>query len=96
MKCLYYQASTKHIISVDANFVLCHKKAAGTSIRLPLHNGTFFLNQVDVDSYVSAYKGSQSTFISKVSMLYNSIAQNVGGKCLVIIIIHHQNFNPMQ
>lgn len=43
LNCLYYQTGAKRIVSVDANFGLCRKKAAGTSIRLPLHNGTFFL-----------------------------------------------------
>lgn len=68
LNCLYYQTGAKRIVSVDANFGLCRKKAAGTSIRLPLHNGTFFFNQAEVDSYVSQYKGSRSSSTSKVSI----------------------------
>jgi len=40
---------------MDANFGLCRKKAAGSSVHPPLSNNIMFLNQEEVDHYVSQY-----------------------------------------
>ena len=65
---LQNEKSTR-ILSVDGNFGLCRKKAAGKSVRPPLHNGVFFEPQEQVDSFVHAYKMPKSTG-KKVSNLY--------------------------
>lgn len=38
---------------MDGNFNLVHRAASGHSVRDPLHKGLFFLNQTEVDSFVS-------------------------------------------
>ncbi|XP_028412340.1 uncharacterized protein LOC114535157 [Dendronephthya gigantea] len=43
------------IESFDACFGLPRKKAAGSSVREPLHGGTFFSNQEKVDNFVDSY-----------------------------------------
>lgn len=53
-------------LSVDANFGLCRKKAAGRSVREPLHKGTYFLPQSVIDDYVKSY-GSTGAITQKVS-----------------------------
>ena len=42
-------------LSIDGNFGLCRKRAAGTSVREPLHNSTYFIPQKDVDLFVNNY-----------------------------------------
>lgn len=43
-------------LSIDANFGLCRKVAAGTSVRDPLHTATgLYCDQQSVDVYVSNY-----------------------------------------
>ena len=37
----YWQENGKMIVSMDALFGLCRKKAAGKSVEPPLHNGLF-------------------------------------------------------
>ena len=47
-------------MSIDANFGLCRKNTAGTSIHEPLSATTMFLNQAEVDRFVNDYKGAKS------------------------------------
>ena len=42
-------------LSMDANFGLCRKKAASSSVHPPLSGSSMFLNQEEVDEYVSQY-----------------------------------------
>lgn len=42
-------------ISLDGNFGLCRKKAAGASIHGPLSQESMFLNQSQVDMFVNNY-----------------------------------------
>ena len=43
---------------MDALFGLPRKKAAGVSLREPLHGALFFGNQMAVDEHVASYKMS--------------------------------------
>jgi len=68
-KCMYvlYVVSflqsgrSKKILSIDGNFGLCRKKAAGQSVRAPLHEGVFFEPQDQVDAYVKSYRMPKSS-----------------------------------
>lgn len=42
--------------SIDALFGLCRKKAAGCSVRPPLHSQVFFELQDEVQSYIGSYR----------------------------------------
>jgi len=42
-------------LSIDANFGLCRKRAAGRSVHPPLSGTTMFFNEEEVDKYVSQY-----------------------------------------
>ncbi|XP_065893420.1 uncharacterized protein [Dysidea avara] len=42
-------------LSIDANFGLCRKKSAGSSVHPPLSGSSMFLNQEEVDEYVCQY-----------------------------------------
>ncbi len=53
--CSSYQAKGTVTVSVDANFGLCRKKAAGASVRGPLSGQGMFLDQGRVDEFVSTY-----------------------------------------
>jgi len=52
---------SKRILSIDGNFGLCRKKAAGKSVRAPLHEGVFFELQDRVDAFVESYKMPKSS-----------------------------------
>ena len=43
-------------MSMDALFGLCRKKAAGSSVRLPLYNGLMFEDQDKVNHYIQSYQ----------------------------------------
>jgi len=45
-------------LSIDGNFGLCRKKAAGKSVKSP--STCFFLDQSCVDLYVEEYSGESS------------------------------------
>ena len=49
------------ILSVDGNFGLCRKKAAGQSVRPQLHDEIFFEPPEQVDSFVRDCKMPKST-----------------------------------
>ena len=53
-------------ISLDGNFGLCHKKAAGASAHGPLSGESMFLNQSQVDTFVANYT---CTTAAKVSII---------------------------
>lgn len=42
-------------ISLDGNFGLCRKKAAGCSVQAPLSKATMFLEQSGVDEFITNY-----------------------------------------
>lgn len=63
----YYQDG-KVFFSIDGNFGLCRKKAAGNSVRPPLHEKTVFFDQESVDKYVQGYCAIQMS-VTKVSMV---------------------------
>lgn len=54
--------------SIDGNFGLCRKKAAGNSVRPPLHEKAVFFDQESVDKYVASYGVIQMS-TSKVSTI---------------------------
>ena len=54
-------------MSIDANFGLCRKKSAGTSVHEPLSGTTMFYNQNDVNQFISNY-GSTNLGPSSVSV----------------------------
>ena len=45
---------------MDANFGLCRKKAAGTSVHDPLSKTAMFFNQSEVNQFVDNYSGANS------------------------------------
>lgn len=51
-------------LSIDANFGLCRKKAAGSSVHKPLSRTTMFCDQADVDDFVAKYEGVNSRISS--------------------------------
>ncbi len=53
------QSDGEVFLSVDGNFGLCRKAAAGASVRDPLHGDTFFMKQADVDGFVRNYQASK-------------------------------------
>ena len=52
------QEGGKLFYSIDALFGLCRKRAAGSSVRPPLQEGTFFESQEEVKSYIEGYKSA--------------------------------------
>lgn len=53
-----YKKSQEPVLSIDGNFGLCRKVAAGKSVRDPLHNETgLFCQQISVDEFVKSYEG---------------------------------------
>jgi len=54
--CILQNGKSKRILSIDENFGLCRKKAAGTSVRPPLHEGVFFKPREQVDAFVGSYR----------------------------------------
>lgn len=54
---LYFVFQNDNIfLSIDANFGLCRKKAAGTSVCPPLHRANNLLfGQEDIDRFVANY-----------------------------------------
>ena len=58
-------------LSIDANFGLCRKKSAGSSVHPPLSGSSMFLNQEEVDEYVCQYSTHPtcSTEVSEVIIL---------------------------
>jgi len=53
--CFYVSQTDTIFLFIDGNFGLCRKKAAGSSVRPPLHEQTMFVDQDKVDEYVSGY-----------------------------------------
>ena len=49
---------------IDANFGLCRKKAAGSSVHEPLSSTTIFCDQHDVNNFVANYQGVSSRISS--------------------------------
>ena len=56
-------------MSVDANFGLCRKRQAGTSVHGPLSTTTMFLKQSEVDRFVNDYKGAETTSVRKTCIV---------------------------
>ena len=57
-------------LSIDANFGLCRKKTAGSSVREPLSGTSIFCHQGDVNDYVlSSGCSSVATNVDKVIIL---------------------------
>lgn len=56
-----YQGEHPVTFSIDGNFGLCRKKAAGTSAQQTHTDKSFFVDQNSVDSFVCQYKGDSST-----------------------------------
>ena len=73
----FQNEKSTRILSIDGNFGLCRKKAAGQSVRPPLHNGIFFEPQEQVDSFVQAYKMPKSTGKKVQGILMHAIQQIV-------------------
>ena len=48
-------------LSIDANFGLCRKKAAGSSIHEPLSGTTMFFNQHNVNEFIADYGSTSLT-----------------------------------
>ena len=63
------------MLSMDALFGLPRKKAAGQSVREPIHGHLFFGDQASVDEFVSASASAKQTKTPKVSCVqtYNII-----------------------
>jgi len=57
--CILQNGKSKRILSVNGNFGLCRKKAAGTSVRSPLHE--VFKPQEQVDAFVGSYRMPRSS-----------------------------------
>ena len=55
-------------LSMDANFGLCRRKAAGKSVHPPLSGSEFFFEQSEVDSYVTHYQCQSDSGTRQVSM----------------------------
>ena len=54
-------------LSIDANFGLCRKKTAGSSVREPLSGSSMFCHQGDVNDYVmSSVLSSVTADVEKV------------------------------
>ena len=68
LSCLYIhyvlQGSGKVIVSMDAIFGLPRKKAAGGSVRQPLHGDLFFEDQSQIDEYLN--NATRAKSVSKV------------------------------
>lgn len=47
-------------LSIDANFGLCRKKAAGSSVHKPLSETSVFCDQHDVNNFIDNYEGVTS------------------------------------
>lgn len=54
------------IVSMDALFGLCRKKAAGKSVNPPLNDGLLFENQREVKEFIESYRTSAGCNIEKV------------------------------
>ena len=54
--------SSNVYLSLDANFGLCRKKSAGNSVRNPLHNESLFLDQVEVNEFVTLSVDNYGSF----------------------------------
>ncbi len=52
-------------LSIDGNFGLCRKQAAGASVRGPLCKEGFFMDQKEIDTFVENY-GSLRLSLQKV------------------------------
>lgn len=63
--CYYCQEGGQIFLSIDANFGLCRTRAAGTSVREPLHHDGFFTDQKEIDAFVGAY-GTPKLSLQKV------------------------------
>ena len=57
---MFYQEQGILTLSVDANFGLCRKKAAGTSVHDPLSKTAMFFDQNEVNQFVDNYSGAKS------------------------------------
>ena len=66
---LYIQGRGKMIVSMDAIFGLPRKKAAGGSVRAPLHGSIYFYDQMTVDECIET-SSKQKYKHQKVSILY--------------------------
>lgn len=60
-------------MAIDGHFGLCRKKAAGKSVRPPLHNGVYFEDQTAVDAFVSGYSAGPAKK-SKVGLDFQVMA----------------------
>lgn len=61
--CVYYFLFQTGIvtISIDANFGLCRKRAAGSSVHPPIAATKLFFDQDEVDQYVMQYDSQTDT-----------------------------------
>ena len=55
------------ILSIDANFGLCQRKAAGSSIHEPLSGTTMFFNQHNVNEFIANYGSTSLTSYTRRS-----------------------------
>lgn len=53
--CCRFQSGGPLFFSIDGLFGLCRKKAAGKSLREPLHDDRLFKKQAIVDDFVTHY-----------------------------------------
>ena len=53
---VHLQESGSLFYSFDALFGLCRKKAAGMSVRPPLHKGVMFESQEEVKAFINGYQ----------------------------------------
>ena len=69
-----FQGSGKMILSMDAIFGLPRKKAAGESVRPPLHGQLFFHDQDLVDEYVRSVNtikySSDKVYLNRMCTIY--------------------------
>lgn len=70
MKKINFQSEVNKVISLDGNFGLVHKKSSGEGAGLPRRKGRFFLDQDQVDAFVSTY-GVDTKKQSIVSLFFN-------------------------
>ena len=57
------------VVSMDALFGLCRKKATGSSVRPPLNDGLMFEDQDKVISYIQSYQSQSVSDQGKVKYM---------------------------
>ena len=72
-------------MSIDALFGLCRKKSAGSSVRDPLQQGTFFECQSDVDAFVAKYPSRHLLESQVHCIMYSGVVMEWG---VLVLIVH--------